>query len=119
MFGASGKQLIMLSGGAAAALALTALLQNSFEMTLFASFLFAGVPTLVPVAFCAFYRKNGMSFVQMAKIVLRHKVRCKQVRLYRTENFYSQLAKNYGKEGFNGSSSTPKAAAKNARRKKR
>jgi hypothetical protein len=113
-----GKQLIMLSGGAAAALALTALLQNSFEMTLFASFLFSSVPTLVPVAFCAFYRKNGMSFGQMAKIVLRHKVRCKQVRLYRTDNFYSQLAKNNGKERFNGSSSK-EAAGKAAGGKKR
>lgn len=108
----------MLSGGAAAALLLTALLKNGFGMTLFSSFLFASVPTLVPAAICAFYKKNGMSFIQFAKIVIRHKVRHKQVRLYRTKNFYFELANSNGKEATHGSNRATKAATKTARSKK-
>jgi hypothetical protein len=125
MFGMTGKQLIMLSGGAAAALAFTAVLKASFDMTLFASFLFASVPTLAPVAFCAFYKKNGMSFGQIAKIIIRHKVRRRQIRLYRTRNFYFQLAErgsaqgsHYRRERFNGKTPAHKAREKSRRAKK-
>lgn len=122
-FGMSGKQLIMLSAGAVAAIALTALLRGGFGLTLFSSFLISAIPTLAPVAFCAFYKKNGMTFFQIAKIVLRHSVRSKGVRLYRTRNFYFQLAKfknvpnsssNNRREGLNAENATQKSARQTA-----
>lgn len=90
--GMSGKQLLMLSSGAVVAIGLTAVIKSAFGLSLFTSFLISGVPTLVPVAFCAFYKKNGLSFGKIAKAVIRHKVRQRQLRLYKTANFYGGAA---------------------------
>jgi len=126
IFGMSGKQLMMLCLGALLALGLTALLRGVFGLTLFAGFLIAITPTLAPIAFCAFYRKNGMSCKKVAEIVLRQKVRRKPLRLYKTNNFYSQLAGsnalsscNNGKEGINDANAAKKTTRQQSRNKKR
>ena len=82
----------MFCGGALVATALTSIIRNIFGITLFSAFIISIVPTLIPVAFCAFYKKNGMTFIEITKVIIRHRVRQSPVRLYRTENFYALLA---------------------------
>ena len=127
-FGLSGKQLLMLSAGAIMAFILTALLRSGFGLTLFTSFLIASIPTLVPTAFCTFYKKNGMSFGKIAKIVLHHQVRHRQIRLYKTKNFYYQTDKSNNvvsdfktsntREGPNGKNAIKKSTKQYVRNKK-
>ena len=81
-FGMSGKQLILLCVAGGVALALTTFIRGTFGLSIFASFLIAGVPVLVPVSLICFYKKNGLTFLQTAEIVLRHKVRRKPIRFY-------------------------------------